>query len=565
MMLGKLKIYLKRYRFLRILKRHYHLRYDRPKWGKMLQNDLMEWKSAILKSKGRERILIGTSIGAHLGGTSMDSLIAVALTLRNAEVHILLCDSVLPACLESAVEYFPNIKSFILHGQKKDLCENCFSTAYKMFDSLGFVIHRYSELVTKEEFKRAEEISSTMPLEEVKNHMYGSVAVGEHAFAGALRFYSLGFLDGSTESAAVLRRYFKSSLLTTYAMDNLFKKFDFKCVVTHHGIYVPHGIICELARREKVRVVTWIPSYRKKTFIFSHDDTYHRTMMTEPVEKWEKMKWDKKTEEMIMSYLKSRWYGTNDWIFFHEKPCFDVKSIAEETGIDFSKPCIGMLTNVLWDAQIHYPANIFLNILDWALKTIDYFKNRPELQLIIRVHPAELIGARPSRQPIIPEIKKVFPSLPKNIFLIGAENPISTYALMSQCNAVIIYGTKTGVELASMGIPVIVAGEAWIRNKGISIDPDSITEYYSLLDKLPFDKMMDEEKTVRARKYAFHFFFHRMIPLEFMAPAPNSPALHSFHINGLGDLMPGKHKGLDVICNGILNGSDFIYRPKTIM
>ncbi len=47
---------------------------------------------------------------------------------------------------------------------------------------------------------------------------------------------------------------------------------------------------------------------------------------------------------------------------------------------------------------------------------------------------------------------------------------MSTYALMSLCNSAIIYGTKMGVELTSVGLPVIVAGEAWIRNKGLTHD-----------------------------------------------------------------------------------------------
>ena len=50
---------------------------------------------------------------------------------------------------------------------------------------------------------------------------------------------------------------------------------------------------------------------------------------------------------------------------------------------------------------------------------------------------------------------------------------MSTYALMSLCNAAIIYGTKMGVELTSVGLPVIVAGEAWIRNKGLTHDASS--------------------------------------------------------------------------------------------
>ena len=100
-----------------------------------------------------------------------------------------------------------------------------------------------------------------------------------------------------------------------------------------------------------------------------------------------------------------------------------------------------------------------------------------DLQLIIRVHPAELRGHIQSRQPIAEEIRREIGPLPPNIHVIPPDSPVSTYAVMTQCDSVLIYGTKTGVELTSLGVPVIVAGEAWIRNKGITIDARSREHY----------------------------------------------------------------------------------------
>src|SRR5262245_18244532 len=99
-------------------------------------------------------------------------------------------------------------------------------------------------------------------------------------------------------------------------------------------------------------------------------------------------------------------------------------------------------------------------MLAWILETIRQLTRRRDLQLLIRIHPAEIRGSIPSRQPILAEIRKAFPQLPANVFVIPPENDSSTYAAMYQCNAVLIYGTKTGVELTSAGIPVVVAGEA---------------------------------------------------------------------------------------------------------
>jgi len=423
---------------------------------------------------------------------------------------------------------------------------------------LGLPIHRYSEVVTPAERKMADELSRSIPLSDIGDYHLDGLAVGEHALAGALRYYAKGTLDDEPYAEAILRRYLKASLLTTYAIRRLFDRFQFECACFHHGIYVPQGLIGEVARQRRVRVVNWNPAYRKHCFIFSHDDTYHHTLMSEPTTAWENMEWTPELETEIMDYLKSRWQGTRDWIWFHEKPEEDLATITEELGIDFSKPCIGMLTNVMWDAQLHYPANAFPNMLEWVLQTINYFAKRPDLQLVIRVHPAEIRGTIPSRQPIAEEIYKAFPTLPENVFVIPPESPISTYAVMLHCDSVIIYGTKTGVELTSFGIPVIVAGEAWIRNKGVTMDAQTPEEYFQLLDRLPLGRRLDEATTRRARMYAYHFFFRRMIPLSMMKPASGRPP-YKVGMSGIHDLLPGQDVGLDVICEGILQGTPFIY------
>jgi len=527
-------------------------------WNSFISNNIQLWQSAKQEAETGPNILIATSTGGHRPSATIEGLLAAGLTLRKANVHVFLCDGLLPGCLMCHTGFYPNHKQFIKHGPSRDLCHSCYKHGSKIYQSLGLQIHRYSEFVTPEEIKNAEVVSSTLPYKDISDYSIDGIAVGEHAMAGALRFYAKGNLEGEPYAEQVLRRYFMASLLTTFATRRLLDTFNYKCVVFNHGIYVPQGLIGEVCRSMNVRVVNWNPAYRQKCFIFSHGDTFHHTLMSEPVSKWENMKWDSHIEEKLMLYLKSRWHGTKDWISFQDNPEENLASIARQIGIDFSKPCIGMLTNVIWDAQLHYPANAFQNILEWVLQTIDYFSKRPDLQLLIRVHPAEILGSLPSRQRIVDEINKSFPVLPVNIFIIPPENKASTYVAMLQCNAVIIYGTKTGVELTSTGIPVIVAGEAWVRNKGITIDASSAEDYFNILTELPYKKSYDESTLERARKYAYHFFFRRMIPLEFMEPAKGNPPF-KINIYSFEDLLPGYSNGLDLICDGILKGTDFIY------
>ena len=170
------------------------------------------------------------------------------------------------------------------------------------------------------------------------------------------------------------------------------------------------------------------------------------------------------------------------------------------------------------------------------------------------MHPAEISGFPPSRQPILAELAKRIPRLPPNIFVVPPESRMSTYALMSLCNAAIIYGTKMGVELTSVGQPVIVAGEAWIRNKGLTHDASSPEEYLRILDRLPFAERARPDLLARARRYAYHFFFNRMIPLPFIEPKAGYP-IYRLKLERLPQLLPGESPGLDTLCEGVLSAS----------
>jgi hypothetical protein len=180
------------------------------------------------------------------------------------------------------------------------------------------------------------------------------------------------------------------------------------------------------------------------------------------------------------------------------------------------------------------------------------------LQLLIRVHPAEVRGTLPSRQPLVAELRRAYPTLPSNVFIIPPGSQVSTYAAMLQCDSAIIFGTKTGVELTSMGIPVIVAGEAWIRNKGVTLDATSVADYFRILDQLPLGCRMDAAQVDRSRRYAYHWFFRRMIPVEFTEPASGDPPFR-IQVERLAQLAPGRSPGLDTICEGILHGHEFAF------
>lgn len=549
------------WRATRLARRWYYARRDAyPDWKALIDADPI-WPSARAAAQGGPRVLMATGIGSYAHAVSLESALTAALTFRGAEVHALLCDGALSACAECEASLYPNVARFAERGPGRDLCRDCAWPAERVYAQLGITVHRYSDWLRPEDRAEAAQIATSTPLAAIPQFELDGLAIGEHAHAGALRFFASGSLDTEPHGEAVLRRYLESALLTAFATRRLFRTITFSSAVFTHGIYVPWGIVGAVARQEQVHVSTWNVAYRKRRFIFSHDDTYHHTLMTEPLDLWEQMELSPAQDRELMQYLASRREGLFDWIVFHRPRKQDQQEIAARLGLDVNKPIIGLPTSVTWDAQLHYPSNAFPSMLEWLVQTCEYFATRPDLQLLIRVHPAEISGFPRSRQPILEELKKRVPRLAPNIFVVPPESDMSTYVLMSLCNAAIIYSTKMGVELTSVGLPVIVAGEAWIRNKGVTHDATSPADYFRILGQLPFADRLGAAQLARARRYAYHFFFNRMIPLTFIEPKAGYP-IYQLKLNSLKQLLPGESQGLDTICEGILKRVPFVLRDK---
>ena len=535
-----------------------------PRWRVLKGGAASEWNEALGVASG-PKVLVASSVGAHMAATTLDSMLAVALSLRGARVHSLLCDQALPACLACERTWWPDEEHFLHHGPKRTLCGACFRPANNMWSGLGLNVQLIGKYVNDEDRAAAWRLAKETPEHEIDSLEYLGVRVGMHARSGALRYFAVGNFTHEPNALAVRRRFLAAALIATTALDRLFAREGYDVCVAHHGIYVPQGLLVDLARKHRVRLVTWNIAYRAGSFIFSHDDTYHFTLMHEPTEVWDALPWSPRLQQVLDAYMISRATGAMDWVSYHDGSGQSLAELKQEFGIDFSKPTVAAFTNVLWDAQVFYPSNAFPSMLDWLVETIRYFAKRPGLQLVIRVHPAEVKNPLKSRETVVAELGRFMPDLPRNVFVIPATASANSYAIARASNAAIIYGTKMGVELAYMGIPTIVAGESWARNKGITLDAESRQGYFALLDRLPLSEGLDAATKMRAARYAFHFFFRRTIPLEFLSIRKDVWPPFKLEIKTLEALKEGRSAGLDIICDGILKETPFVYPAETMI
>lgn len=513
-------------------------------WTVLLDRFSNDWIKARETASG-PRVLVATNLGLHSAACAIDSLLAVALTWRGARVDVAFCDAALPACQMAQHDVVPSISRFAQNGPQTDLCIACQAAGHAVFVPLELPLKRLSQFANRMSDDQVSAPDSNL-----------SESARENAYAGALRFFGAMHLPETRIADKVHNRYRGAAIRSENAARTMLDAGSYDVVVAHHGIYTPQGAFANAAREKGVRLVTWHAAYRKGRFIFSEGDTYHRSMITEPADQWNDRALSDEEDRALDQYLLSRETGDQDWIRFQRTDPHSPTALAARLGINFDKPVFALLGSVGWDARLHFPNSAYSDMSSWALDTIEWFKAHPHLHLVIRCHPGEVVGSPPATDRLDQIIQDAYPALPDNVTLIPSNDDLNTYSLVQMSRAALAYNTKMSIEIAARGKPVVVAGDAWVRGKGISEDASSAEEYLKILDRLEAIGDLDDDAKSRARRFAYHFFFRRCIELKSVDPDGSWPLL-SLHPDAARLAMPGQDAGLDAICNGVLYGRAF--------
>ncbi|MBA2112900.1 hypothetical protein [Bremerella alba] len=508
------------------------------------------------------RVLFATSWGSTEQCLVLESILAMALRMRGENPFMLRCDQTLPACEWNPnakfVEPYEDVESNNAAAARPEICIKCAHDSRQGYDPLPIETCAFSDYSKPEDLSRILKIVDQIPFEEHRDFNYLGIAVGEHAYSTTVRTQRRGTLIDNPETRALSRRYLAASMMVVDLMERLIEDVKPERVVAIHGVYVTHGTICEVARKHNIPVVVYGTPLRKNSIWLSHKDTYHRTLISEPKHLWENLALTPARRARMNEYIAGKRLGGREYAAYYKDSIDSPDAIRQELGLRSDLPVVSLFTNVLWDAQLYYQYNAFDNMLDWLNRTITYFGERGDVQLVIRIHPAEANGGRgslPTNQPILAEIEREFSQLPANVKIIPPESKMNSYTLAEMSSAALIYGARMGVEIAMLGVPLIVAGETFNRGKGYSHDVESAEEYFELLDRVTELPSRVPDSIGLATKYAYHYFFKLMMDF------PLYGVSDEFQVSGarlafktLDELKVGKCASLDTICNGISDG-----------
>lgn len=191
---------------------------------------------------------------------------------------------------------------------------------------------------------------------------------------------------------------------------------------------------------------------------------------------------------------------------WQDTPTQGAKSVRKALGLD-DRPVILLATNVLGDSLTLGRQVFSKTMAEWIERTVKFFTKREDVQLVIRVHPGETLMHGTS---MVDVIKDALSNIPPHIHMIGAEEKINTYDVISVTDLGLVYTTTVGLEMAMRGVPVVVAGQTHYRGRGFTYDPTSWEGYFAMLNELLGDLIsarLSEQQIELSWRYAYLFFF----------------------------------------------------------
>jgi hypothetical protein len=411
-----------------------------------------------------------------------------------------------------------------------------------------------SSFLDQSDYTESRELVSTWQADHGAFNAEG-LPLGELVCPSLLRTLLRGSPESDPLSLRLYCEYLEGGVLLARALSRMLDSLQPKILMMLNGMFFAERIGLAIADQRQLHTVTHERAFMRNHLVLAHDEPANWFRVDDAWTSAKDRPLTQNQDAALDEYLASRQGGKNEIVNYW--PSIETRHdfIINQLGLDPQKPILTVFTNILWDTAVYRRDVAFGGMFDWLEQTIDQVGQLPGLQLVVRIHPAEVRLRQKTRERVMDRLQQRYAQLPGNIVIVPPESDISSYALVDLSAAASVYTSTIGLEAALRRVPVLVSGETHYRGKGFSHDVESPAHYAALLRAAPGWQRLPAETTSLARRYAHLFFLGNMLPFDLVTEFPNGRV--ELNIDSLDDVRPGRHEVLDHICTAILEHRSF--------
>lgn len=503
-------------------------------------------------ASGGPRVLVLSFRGAWLLHGTWEALIAEALRRRGADPTVFVCSGGLPEALPGKS---PACGIASSHIPGPSSCEQCLECGLTVAGALDLPVLRLDDFVSREHACKLMEEVEGLDGPGLRGFRHRDLPLGEYVLNSARWFLCLSDLEATHEGENVLRAFAKSARVVAEAAPALLDRVKPDVVFLLNGLFFAERIVKAEAGRRGIRVVSYERGFIPDTLCFSEGVPGYYDISS----LWERIKDVPLTpnqEARLDVYLADRRKGLRAPFNYWPTLTEGEKEVLASLNLVPDRPLAVLFTNITWDSAAQERDRVFPDMYAWVEECVRLFASRPEWQLVVRIHPAEVrVPGWETRDPIGARLARSFPAFPTNVRVVAPESDLSSYTLMNLSRCGLVYTSTAGLEMAMEGIPVVVAGEVHYGGKGFTLDPSNPAEHERMIRErlaAPRDLSVRE----KARRYGYALFFRYFNPFPIVSENPPD-FVPTVRATAPAVLDPRGDPTLDRVCEAILRGADF--------
>ena len=337
-----------------------------------------------------------------------------------------------------------------------------------------------------------------------------------------------------------------------------------------NGLRGSTKVAMEVARQRGVRTLTHERGGLKETVRLIEDDQCNAPDVLARVwDAWRDVPLTTAQLQTTATQLKGLAQGTNlSWIRYSPVPG-QATDLHRQLGLDPTKPLWTAFTSSLYEFSgdpVH--GGLTFSQDAWLEATIAFAKQHPEVQVVIREHPNRPVSGkfRPIIQALNPhEVafqQMLETTLPPNMRYLGAQSPISSYDLIEASTLGIAYISTIGVEMASRGLNVVMAGNGGYRGLPFlksALSVEALKAAYEAALRSP-PLFRDAAIARQAHRFVYTWFHRWMLHLP-MVEMP-TPFTGKVRFRSMDELARGKYADLDRLRRIVFEGESVIPVPS---
>ena len=459
---------------------------------------------------------------------------------------MLSCDGFLPICnVKNAMAMKPTRSGDI----QNPACQSCRKAAASRYSEYGLAAVGIESLLGVPERAKIEKIIEEN-LSDLSRVSYGGVKIGVLAVGDTLRVVRKSSpTEFTAEDREMVKALVFSSLAICLVLEKVASRFSVERIV-YFGDYA-FFIAAEIcADRDGIAVTRITHLYNRDVDrrMISLQQTCANVALLDQIDRWPEYR-DYPIERSAVSAIAEgalyRLRGHGGASTHSPNWAKETTGLEQALGLSRSRKTLVAYTSsldefvasrgVLEALGRSYATGPrpFDDQFAWLRALIDWTESRPDLQLIVRVHPRTGSNRFPTVASEYYRLKSEFAACPSNVVMVWPDDPVSSYNLAEIADAVLVSWSTIGLECARFGIPVITAFSkigSFPAGSFISFEETS-QRYFAQLEKA-LDAPASLANITEAYRWTHYAFWAPVVDVSDVIPAWDYPSVPSWRIPG---------------------------------